>query len=389
MAPQSTRKGHRYGSRRFRVSSRAFGTVAAGAFCPPHTLHTQDSSEVAIIKTSIRDISKATGFSPATVSNALNHKKNVRKATADRIIEAARDLGYYKASPVTRVRLVIFRENGSIIDNTPFFPTLISSFVQESREGGYETLLHNLDKRSPAYEEELSALLNDPDSGLVLLATEMNAADIQRFDASMSPLVILDNWTTDMRFSSVAINNEDSARFAGDYLIRQGHTRIGYIKSSFRIHNFRARHQGLDRALRNHALSLSSQDIITVTPNLEGAYEDTSRYLEHRRDLATAYFADNDLMGLGAMKAFAEHGFRIPQDVSIIGFDDLPFSALSSPPLTTVFVPNGELGAMAARRISHIIQQKETCTAKFEVGTRFVVRDTVAPGPDKQSRLNV
>lgn len=334
------------------------------------------------LKTSIRDISKATGFSPATVSNALNHKKNVSRQTAEIILRKARELGYFKESSITKIKLVIFRETGSIIDNTPFFPELISHFEQESRDNGFETTLFNLDKRSPHYEEELDMLLSETGCGLVLLATEMRAKDIERFRDAATPLIILDNWTNDMRFSSVAINNVDSASAAGNYLIDQGHRHIGYIKSSFRIHNFRARHQGLERALTRRGLSLRKQHIITVAPNVEGAYEDTLRYLALHKELPTAFFADNDLMALGAMKAFQESGLRIPEDISIIGFDDLPFSALSNPPLTTVFVPNGDLGRLVVRNIVRLIRTRTKVATKVEVATEFVARSTVRSCPE-------
>lgn len=292
-------------------------------------------------------------------------------------MRAAKEMGYFKESCITKIKLVIFRETGSIIDNTPFFPALISHFERETRENGFETILFNLDKRSPDYEAELDMLLTESGCGLVLLATEMRPKDIERFHDATPPLVILDNWTNDMQFNSVAINNVDSACVAGNYLIDQGHHHIGYIKSSFRIHNFRARHQGLERALTRRGLSLRKQHVITVAPNMEGAYEDTLRYLTACRELPTAFFADNDLMALGAMKAFQEKGLRIPEDVSLIGFDDLPFSALSTPPLTTVLVPNGELGGRAVRNIVRLIRTGTEITAKVEVATKFVVRDTV------------
>lgn len=330
------------------------------------------------MKTSIRDISRATGYSPATVSNALNHKKNVSRETADMIVRTARQLGYFKDNSITKLKLVLFRENGSIIDNTPFFPTLISHFEQEGRQNGYETVLYDLDRRSETFEEELTALLNDPECGIVLLATEMKGRIIERFSGALSPVVVLDNWTVDMGFDAVCINNPDSARMAASYLISQGHTHIGYIRSSFRIHNFRARHQGLERALDREGLSLRKRDIITVRPNTECAYEDTLAWLEDHSELPTAFFADNDLMALGAMRAFQDKGYRIPEDISVIGFDDLPFSVLSSPPLTTVSVDNGQLGRAAVRRIVHRIKHRDEPQQKVEVATRFTIRNTVS-----------
>ena len=93
--------------------------------------------------------------------------------------------------------------------------------------------------------------------------------------------------------------------------------------------------------------------------------------------MPTAFFADNDLMALGAMKAFQEKGYRIPEDISIIGFDDLPFSQISTPSLTTLRVPNTEMGKLAVSRIVDMIDKRDSAIVKIQVGTEFIVRETV------------
>ena len=180
-----------------------------------------------------------------------------------------------------------------------------------------------------------------------------------------------------MDFNAVLINNEDSARMATEYLYQKGHRKIGYIRSSFRIRGFRSRFYGYQSALRKFRLDFDEKNVFTVTPNLNGAYHDMLRYLEKRSSLPTAFFADNDLMALGSMKAFQEKGYRIPEDISIIGFDDLPFSEISNPALTTLRVPNTEMGQLAVRRIVDIIKKKDLINVKIQVCTKFIIRDTV------------
>lgn len=329
------------------------------------------------MKTSIRDISRSTGFSPATVSNALNRKKNVSRKTADKILRAAKEMGYFKENVITNLKLVIFRKDGSIIDNSPFFPILIAGFELEGRESGYETILYNLDQRSADYEENLASLLSQTESAIVFLATEMAEEDLKRLVHAEAPLVILDNWTNAMEFNSVIINNIDSACLAGCWLADNGHRRIGYIKSTFRIHNFKARHEGLVRGLQKRGLSLDDRYVFAVGPNIQDAHADMLSYLEEGRELPTAFFADNDLMALGAMRALQEKGLSIPEDVSIIGFDDLSYCSISSPPLTTVCVPNEELGRVAVRRMMDMIRHEDPAIVKSELGTEFIVRETV------------
>lgn len=329
------------------------------------------------MKVSIRDISKITGYSTATVSNALNNKRGVNRETAAEILRVAKETGYINENVVSKIKLVMFRKNGSIIDNTPFFPALIEGFEQECRKCGYEMVMCNVDQREEDYQERVELLLNEVGSAIVVLATEMTDGDLEVYLRAACPLLIMDCWSEHMCFNTVLINNEDSVRMAIGYLVKMGHKRIGYISSSFRIKNFRQRFYGYQTALRKFDLEYDEQDVFTVTPNTNGAYRDMLRHLEVRDDLPTAFFADNDLMALGAMKAFQEKGYRIPEDISIIGFDDLPFSQISTPSLTTLRVPNTEMGKLAVSRIVDMIDKRDSAIVKIQVGTEFIVRETV------------
>jgi len=238
-------------------------------------------------------------------------------------------------------------------------------------------VLCNVDQRKEDYKKQLHAMLNETGSAVVVLATEMLDEDLDPFRIASCPVLIMDGWTDQMDFNAVLINNEDSARMATEYLYQKGHRKIGYIRSSFRIRGFRSRFYGYQSALRKFRLDFDEKNVFTVTPNLNGAYHDMLRYLEKRSSLPTAFFADNDLMALGSMKAFQEKGYRIPEDISIIGFDDLPFSEISNPALTTLRVPNTEMGQLAVRRMVDMIKKKDLINVKIQVCTKFIIRDTV------------
>lgn len=329
------------------------------------------------MKMSIRNLSAMTGYSPATVSNALNHKKGVNKQTAEEILRVAKETGYINELAIQKIKLVIFRKNGSIIEDTPFFPSLINGFEQECRKRGYEMVICNIDQQDEDYEKQVRSIITEVGSAVVVLGTEMMDGDLEIYKAATCPLVLLDHWTESMEFNAVLINNADAARMATEYLIDNGHVEIGYLRGSYRIKGFRSRAVGVQQALRKHHLPYREKHVFTVTPSLNGAYHDMLNILEEKPELPTAFFADNDLIALGCMKAFREKGFHIPDDISIIGLDDLPFSAISSPPLTTMRVPNTEMGRLAVRRIAEIIEEKEDMVVKTQVCTKFIVRDTV------------
>ena len=308
------------------------------------------------MKVSIRDLSKMTGFSPATISNALNHKKGVNSETAEKIFRVAREMGYLSANAVTKIRLLIFKKNGKIVDDTPFFQQLIEGFEEECHRLGYEMVISKADQREEDYEKKLRELLDEQGTAVVVLATEMMDGDLEPYRNAACPLLILDHWTEAMDFNAVLINNADAARMITEHLLDNGHIEVGYLKGSFRIKGFRSRFVGFQTALKKRGILYKEEYTVTLGTSMNEAYKDMLEYLKNKPKLPTAYFADNDMIALGAMKALQEMGYRIPEDVSIVGFDDLPFSEISYPPLTTLRVQNREMGKMAVRRLSEMIE---------------------------------
>lgn len=329
------------------------------------------------MKVRLKMISDATGFSPATVSNALNNKKGVNKQTASTILKAARELGYISEERISKIRFVIYRRNGKIIDDTPFFNLLIDGAQRECRQLGYEMVISRLERNDPEYEQQARWMLRDTHAAVILLGTELIEDDIEVYRDSHCPFLLFDYFDASMDFSGVAIDNEDSARKATRYLIAKGHRSIGYLRGEFRIQAFRKRAAGYRAALKEAGLSPHPSGIFTLATNMDGAYNDMVRILEAKPELPTAFFADNDMIALGAMKALQENGYRIPQDVSLVGFDDLPFSEIVSPRLTTIRVSKPEMGATAVRKMHEIINRTGTAKTKIEVCTDFVERDSV------------
>ena len=329
------------------------------------------------MKFNIKTISELTGFSPATVSNALNGKRGVSRATAERILAVAREHGYQSTNKVDSIKLVIYKKNGIVVADTPFFSELIQGVEEEGRSAGYTTAVCNLDQRSPSFSEVRAQLLSDPSSAILLLATEMEEADIAPFAQAAAPVVLLDSWAEETVLDAVLISNTDSVYRAVKYLLEKGHRKIGYLKGSIRIKNFFYREMGYRRALRGAGLDAGPAYTFSLTPTMEGAYDDMRRMLAGRPELPTAFFADNDIIALGAMRALWEHGCKIPEDISVVGFDDLPFSAISYPALTTIRVPKREMGRVAVRRLAELIKRGEDVKTKTQVCNTFIERASV------------
>lgn len=329
------------------------------------------------MKVSIKSISEKTGYSPATISNALNHKKGVNSDTAAEIFKVAREMGYISESKIMKIKLVIFKRTGSIIDDTPFFSLMIDGIEKECRNSGMEMVICYLNRNDQDYEELVNWIIHDNSSAVILLGTELMEEDMLIYKGATCPFLLLDYWSYDMAFSGVLINNADSARVVTEYLIRKGHKEIGYLRGAYRIKAFKSRSAGYSAALKHAGLSVKKEYSLTLRTTMNGAYQDMMEYLKNGITLPTAFFADNDMIALGAMKALQEMGYRIPEDLSIVGFDDLPFSEISNPPLTTIRVPKQEMGRMAVQRILPIMSGDLPIKTKTQVCTTFVERLSV------------
>lgn len=331
-------------------------------------------------KPNVRKISQLTGFSPATVSNALNMKRGVNKETAERILQVAEELGYSIAGKGIRsIKFVLFRRDGSIIDDNPFHNYLMEGVQEEASKNGMDTIFVRLNHNDLNYREEVYRLVNDPNSCILLLGTELESGDYELFRSCKGPIVILDGWCRQGWFDGVAINNADSAGQVVNYLRQRGHREIGYIKGRFRIEAFLRREIGFRQAMLENGLAINPDWIVTVGTQTETAYRDMLEWLRKRSGsrLPTAFFVDNDLIAFGAMKALWENEIQIPEDVSLVGFDDLPYCAVSIPPLTTVHVHKHEMGQMAVRQLLRMMEQKNQAHYKMECCTSLIERESV------------
>lgn len=328
-----------------------------------------------------KQLAKQLGLSEAAVSLALNHKAGVSTATRKRVLAAAEEQGYdfSRLKPVRpdgnsgSVCFVIYRKHGAVVADTPFFAQLTEGVDEACKELPYYLNIQYLHE-----EDDVTGLLaawkRTGCRGLILLGTEMQRQDLQPFLRSGLPVVLLDNYFEDVAVDSVLINNIQGAYSATDYLIRKRHTQPGYLHSSYSINNFEERADGFYKAIRKNGMSTSRSVVHRLTPSAEGAYADMKELLGRNEPLADCYFADNDLIAAGAVRALREAGYAIPRDIAVVGFDDMPICTYMDPPLTTVRVPKQYMGRMAVHRLHALIDGAEEVPVKIEVSTSMQKR---------------
>lgn len=330
-----------------------------------------------------KELAAKLGLSESAISLALNDKPGVSRATRRRVIEAAKAYGYdfskkavAAAGKKGTICFVIYKKSGAVVSDTPFFSTLTDGITMGCRRQHYDCVVRYLyeddDIADQAYTLGASQF-----SGIILLATEIDENALRHFARLNVPVVVLDAYYDKLEFNFVLINNIQGAFMATEHLIKKRRTQPGYLRSDYRISNFDQRADGFYKAIRAAGMSTAKSQVLHLTPSQEGAYEDMKRLLAAGERPVDCYFADNDLIAFGAVMALREAGYRVPENVAVVGFDDMPACEYMNPPLTTIMVPKLFMGETAAMRIIQLIEGTNPQPLKIEVATRLVRRKSV------------
>jgi DNA-binding LacI/PurR family transcriptional regulator len=331
---------------------------------------------------SAKELAQKLNVSPATISMVLNNKPGISAETRDMVLSAAKKYGYdlTKYSPYTEkaknICFLIYKKNGQVVSDTPFFSALTEGISNTCQANSLTLNILYVYANQPI-EPQLKELFEKEYHGVLLLATEMGREDFSPFLQLPCPLVVLDCYYEDLAFDTILINNVQGSYVATSRLISNGFKQIGYLKSSFRIANFEERADGYYKALRDHSIKKDFNYVLELSPSMESAYSDMERLLKQGIPLAEAYFADNDLIAAGAMRALLEAGHRIPEEISIIGFDDISLCNFLSPPLSTMRVEKHDFGMLAVKQLQSRIQNPTQSLVKLELSTQLISRDSV------------
>lgn len=337
------------------------------------------------MKVKLIDVANAMDISVAAVSMALNNKKGVSEETRLQVLEVANRLGYKIKTAVVEqasdskrfIKLLRIKRHGLVVMETAFFAAVTEGIEEQCRKMGYELVVSNIviDDTDP---EQIKREYHDDVKGIITLGTELQEEDIKLFSSINCPKVVLDRRFMH-RINTVLMNNHQAANQGIWHFVECGHEHIGYLKSHTSIYNFDSRFRGYQESLKNYQREFHPEWVILLEPTIEGAYRDMLLYLNENgmENLPTAFLADNDNIALGAMNAMKEFGIHIPEDISLIGIDDMPFCKLVSPNLTTIRIFKEEIGRQAVKLLLEEIAGESTYTKKIEIDTELVIRNSV------------
>lgn len=330
-----------------------------------------------MMRITVREIASQAGVSPATVSLVLNNKKGVSEQTRRRVQQVL-DYHDYKPSPVRRrqnhFRLVIikYRTHGMALEeNQGFIASIIDQMEQECRRLDFHLIMRNCDAQH--VDACIADIQQDPPDGIILVGTELSREDYWVLDRLQVPLVVLDNSMQFEKWDSVVMDNEGIMRTAVLHLYELGHRQIGYFKSSRQINNLDERYAGYLLTMKELGLPVPEPTELATT--LNGAYRDMKQLIETGRyQPHGAAVADNDSIAIGAAKAIQEAGYSIPRDLSIIGVDDIPYSAITTPALSTVRISRSTLGTLAVELIQTRVQHPDWPTMHVKIAGSLIQR---------------
>lgn len=331
---------------------------------------------------SAKEIAQELNLSAATVSMVLNKKDGISEKTRALVLETAKKRGYdfsKKGESETgkgTIQFVVYKKHGMIVADTPFFSQITEGVDIGCKQAGYELQMTYFYGTQDS-AKQIQAICDKKCQGILLLGTEMDAMSFRPFSALTIPLVVLDTYFEELNCDSVLINNVQGAYLATNYLVDRGMKTVGYLHSSYAIGNFAERADGYYKALRSHKMQTDHPYVHKLTPSVEGACDNMLKILQDGFPVAQGYFADNDLIAAGAMQAFKRCGYRIPQDVSIVGFDDMPICEYLEPKLTTMAVPKQALAELAVESLVGKIRNPKRIVTKTEVSVSLRERMSV------------
>lgn len=326
----------------------------------------------------IKEVAKAAGVSASTVSRVLTGKIPVSEDARARVLDAVEKMNYQPNAVAQGLKGGRLHTIGLVIPNVRslVFPAAIRGIEDTAGQHGYTVVLCNTDEdveKEKIYIDNLRRRLVD---GFIFSTARPGHEYLLDLPNDGVPVVFLIR-QLGKAVNTVALDNEGGAYEATRYMLSRGLKKIALINGSLELPLYRHRYEGYRRALMESGIAEPSGMVVHGISGWDDGYLAMKALLEtgHRPD---AVFATSDPKAMGIIRAIRDMGMRVPQDISVMGFDNLDFSAQIDPPLTTVAQPFYEMGVRACRRLIHLIEKGQGCRAKVEVlPAQLVIRKSV------------
>lgn len=302
----------------------------------------------------INDIAREAGVSKATVSRVLNNPEKVAKRTRERVLKVIQQRNYHPnplAQSLTTRKTGIVGVVISDITN-PFYAVMVRNIEEVCRSYQYHIFLCNTNGREEEEELYVRSLMGKKVDGIILGATRMNDQAIQSLAQNQTPMVFVSRLPENReQYDYVIVDSVLGGYLATKYLLSLGHTKIAYLGGHWPTSSNLERLEGYRKALAEAGIEAREEYIYCGEFRMENGYQEGMRMLRAGEYRPTAVFSANDAMAIGVFEACNEQGVKVPEELSVIGFDDIPLSSLGLIQLTTISQSIAEVGALSGRII--------------------------------------
>lgn len=322
----------------------------------------------------LKDVAQLARVSTATVSNVLNGRKRFSAAVEERVWAAARELGYYRNDSARTLRTGQSRTLGLILPDlqNPFFPALVRNIEHRAREGGYSLLLVDIDNEEETEREGFHLLARKGVDGVIWVPHRL-----ERPPAVPYPVVAVDRPVPGL--DSVFADHEEGARQLARYALQLNHRSIGFLPGPQSLVSARRRREAFLAELQ-----LAGESRARIAWEIETPFDlqlPAAVIPRFTSGEATLVVAANDIVAIAALELLQANGIQVPEEVSVLGFDDIPWASLVRPRLTTVRQPIGELGRVAVDTLVARIDEPEGATIERVLGVELVTRESAGVRP--------
>ena len=325
----------------------------------------------------MREVAKQAGVSPATVSRVLNKTQHISRETRERVLEVVHKLNYYKNVHARRLSTGQSNLFGLVISEigNPYFPELIRGFQTEAWNRGFDVLLCNTEYSPSRTKSVMRKLIESDAQGVAIMTSSVDRSATQELIEARVAVVFCNLGPAGKLVSNIVIDYHRGISQAIEHVAALGHRRAAVIAGPADNHTAIIIKSALVAGLK--ARKLKAFPVIESNYRVD-AGASSVRTLLSQSEVPTVIFCGSDLIAMGAMSALEEAGVKVPDEVSVIGIDDISFAFLARPPLTTIGVPRERLGAIAFQALEKMQRLKRPRGADYYLETDLVVRRSTA-----------
>jgi DNA-binding LacI/PurR family transcriptional regulator len=334
----------------------------------------------------MKDVAELAGVSKTTVSHVINNTRFVEEETRLRVLQAISELGYRPSAVARSLTTNRTQTVGVIVSDASnyFFAEVLRGIEEVLMPEGYALLVCNTAEILEREAHYLDILMRQRVDGIIAAATSQRWDGLTEIEMKHIPAVFVDRAFEGLDGPLVEVDNRRGAYTGAKHLIECGHRRVGILAGFQRLSTMRERLAGFREALDEHGISLPEEWVETSQLSIAGGREAMGRMLAGRQR-PTAVFVSNNLLALGALLALKQAGVRCPEDLSIVGFDDHPWAAVSDPPLTVIRQPAEELGRVAADTLLRLVNGEEPEESRVVLECELVLRESHGPACARRS----